>query len=199
VLRFPARSQSPETLCVILNTTNTKLTNNTEKMIEKTLPHFGKLHTENLEEYYNVDIEFNGKEIQIDLNFENKKIDTATFDKIKNFIENIGEFNKQNQGYIKADFDDENGNTVKEFVTFHIEELGDELLEQIDISSNDTDKEQTFLTKLYLTRVGLYPDGKYDTSYFAVFDYSINRDLSDQLIVVKTDENGNLDHLSWES
>jgi len=168
-------------------------------MTEKTLPHFGKLEIENLEEYYNVDIEFNGKEIQIDLNFENKKINTVTFDKIKDFIENIAEFDRQNQGYIKSDFDDENEDTVKEYVTFHVEELGNEFLEQINISSDDTDKEKTFLTKLHLTRVGLYPDGKYNTSYFAVFDYSINKELTDQLIVVKTDENGNLDHLNWES
>ena len=168
-------------------------------MTEKTLPHFGKLEIENLEEYYNVDIEFNGKEIQIDLNFENKTIDTATFDKINNFIENIEKFDKQNQDYIKNDFGDENGETVKEYVTFHVEELGNDFLEQIDISSDNTDKEQAFLTKLYLTRVGLYPDGKYDTSYFAVFDYTVNKDLTDQLIVVNTDENGNLDHLSWES
>lgn len=168
-------------------------------MTEKTLPHFGKLEIENLEEYYNLDIEFNGKEIQIDLNFENKTIDTATFDKIKNFIENIEKFDKQNQDYIKNDFDDENGDTVKEYVTFHVEELGDDFLQQLEISSDILDKEQAFLTKLNLTRVGLYPDGKYDTSYFAVFDYTLNKDLTDQLIVVKTDENGNLDHLSWES
>lgn len=168
-------------------------------MAEYTLPYFGKLQTENLEEYYNVDIEFSGKEIQIDLNFENKTIDIVTFDKLKNFVENITKFDKQNQGYIKSDFDDEHGDTIKEYVTFHIEELGDDFLGQIDISRDNTDKEQAFLKKLYLTRVGLYPDGKYDTSYFAVFDYSVNKDLTDQLIVVKTDENGNLDHLSWES
>jgi hypothetical protein len=168
-------------------------------MAEYTLPHFGKLQTKNLEEYYNVDVELIGRKIQIDLNFENKTINTATFDKIKNFIENIGKFDKQNQGYIKNDFDDENGDTVKEYVTFHIEELGDEFLEKIDISSDNTDKEKAFLTKLHLKRVGLYPDGKYNTSYFAVFDYSVNKDLTDQLIVVKTDENGNLDHLCWES
>ncbi|WP_413511690.1 DUF2004 domain-containing protein [Myroides odoratus] len=168
-------------------------------MAEYTLPYFGKLQTENLEEYYNVDIEFSGKEIQIDLNFENKTIDIVTFDKLKNFVENITIFDKQNQGYIKSDFDDEHGDTVKEYVTFHIDELGDDFLGQIDISSDNTNKEQAFLTKLHLTRVGLYPDGKYGTSYFAVFDYSVNKDLTDQLIVVKTDENGNLDHLSWES
>ncbi|SFN51705.1 hypothetical protein SAMN05421738_1142 [Algoriella xinjiangensis] len=167
-------------------------------MTEYTLPHFGKLQVENLEEYYNVDIELGGKEIQIDLNFENKTINIEDFDTIKHFIENIENFDKQNQHYIKSDYDDENGNTVKEYVTFHIEELGEEFLEQINID-NQTDKEQQFLTKLNLTRVGIYPDGKYDTSYFAVFDYTVNKELTDQLIVVKTDNKGNLDHLSWES
>lgn len=47
--------------------------------------------------------------------------------------------------------------------------------------------------------VGLYPDGKYDTSYFTVFDYMVNQELSDQLIVVKTDHQGYLDQLFWES
>ena len=168
-------------------------------MIEKTLLHFEKIQIENLEEYYNVDIQFNGKEIQIDLNFENKTIDASTFDKIKNFLENIEKFDKQNEDYIKSDFENENGDTVKEYVTFHIEELGDDFLEQMDISSDETDKVQILLTKLHLRRIGLYPDGKYDTSYFAVFDYSFNPEFTDQLIVVKTDENGNLDHLSWES
>ena len=63
-------------------------------MTEYTLPHFGQLATENLEEYYDVDIVFNGNEIQIDLNFENKAIDIATMDKVKNFIENIEKYNK---------------------------------------------------------------------------------------------------------
>jgi len=88
---------------------------------------------------------------------------------------------------------------VREYVTFHVEELGEEFLEEIGIDSNETEKEQRFLNQLHLTRVGIYPDGKYDTSCFAVFDYSVNRDLTDQLIVVNTDAMGNLDHLSWES
>ncbi|MDA3614917.1 hypothetical protein [Polluticaenibacter yanchengensis] len=43
-------------------------------MAEYFLPHFGKLQTDNLEEYYDADIEFNGNEIQIDLNFEKKRL-----------------------------------------------------------------------------------------------------------------------------
>lgn len=42
-------------------------------------------------------------------------------------------------------------------------------------------------------------DGKYGTPHFAVFDYTVGRDITDQLIVVNTDAGGNLDLLSWES
>ena len=167
-------------------------------MSEYTLPHFGTLKLESLEEYYQVDLELNGKAVQVDLNFEANTLDVETFQRVKSFIENIEKFDQKNQDYIQQDFENEREGTVKEYVDFHIEELGDDFLEKIGIS-NPIDKAQQFLTKLYLTRVGLYPDGKYDTSYFAVFDYTTNRDLTDQLIVVKTDDHGNLDHLSWES
>ena len=168
-------------------------------MTEYLLPPFGQINLESLEEYYSSDIELNGKIIQIDINFANNSIDKTSMDIIKSFIENISNFDKQNKAHIETDFNDEKGDTVKEYVTFHIEELGDEFLNEIGIDSTDTEKEKLFLNKLHLTRVGLYPDGKYDTSSFVVFDYSVNRDLTDQLIVVNTDEKGNLDYLSWES
>ena len=52
-------------------------------MADYALPYFGNLTTENLEEYYDVDIELNGNKIQIDLNFENKTIDTLIMDDVK--------------------------------------------------------------------------------------------------------------------
>ncbi len=65
-------------------------------MTNYTLPHFGKIATENLEEYYDADIDFNGNKVQIDLNFENKTIETSAMDKVKKIIENIEQFDKQN-------------------------------------------------------------------------------------------------------
>lgn len=52
-------------------------------MKEYTLPHFGPLSTENLEEYYDVNIDFKGNEIQVDLNFENKNIELSKLNKVK--------------------------------------------------------------------------------------------------------------------
>lgn len=168
-------------------------------MIEYILPHFGKLPTEKLEDYYYVNIEFNGSKIQFDLNFETETISKENFDNIKYFIENIESFDKQNINYIRNDFENDSEGTVNEYIAFHTEELGDEFLEENGIVGNRTDKDQQFLTKLHLIRVGLYPTEEQNKSNFAVFDYTIGEDMTNYLIVVKTDNKGNLDSLCCES
>ena len=166
-------------------------------MAEYTLPHFEQLATENLEEYYDVDIEFNGNEIQIDLNFENKAIDLATMDKVKNFIENIEKFDNLNKTYILDDYNDEEGDTVKFYLEDHLEEIGkDELSTLINFDDTTIELEQQLLAKLKLVRVGLYPDSE---DNFAIFDYSIGQDITNYLVVINTNENGQLDYMTMES
>lgn len=165
-------------------------------MSEYELPYFGKLATENIEEYYVINFPYKEDFLQIDLNFDNRIIDIKILDKIKNFIERIDQFDKMNRIQINKDYS-ENGE-VKEFIVFHIEEIEDELLE-LNIISDGENKETQFLSNMKLVRIGLYPDGKYGSDNFAVFDYTINQDLTNQLIVVNTDENGVFEHISWES
>jgi hypothetical protein len=166
-------------------------------MTEYTLPHFGQLATENLEEYYDVDIVFNGNEIQIDLNFENKAIDIATMDKVKNFIENIEKFDILNKNYILDDYNDEEGDTVKFYLEDHLEEIGkDELSTLINFDDTTIELEQQLLAKLKLVRVGLYPESE---DNFAIFDYSIGQDITNYLVVINTDENGQLEYMTMES
>jgi hypothetical protein len=66
---------------------------------------------------------------------------------------------------------------------------------------NNLPQELQLLNKLRLIRVGLYPDGKYGTDHFATFDYSIDIDGEpcNYLLVVNTNEKGDLDHITWES
>lgn len=166
-------------------------------MEDYTLPHFGNLSLENLEEYYDVDIEFDGNQIQIDLNFENKTFDKPTMDKVKKFIENIDKFDKQNKTYILNDYNDEDGDTVKLYLEHHLEEVSkEELSNLIDFEDTTKEPEQQLLTKLTLVRVGLYPESE---DNFAIFDYSIGQEITSYLVVINTDENGNLDYMTMES
>lgn len=166
-------------------------------MKEYTLPHFGNLATENLDEYYNVNIEFDGDEIEIDLNFENKTIDTITMDKVKNFIENIEKHNKLNHTYILNDYNDEDGDTVRSYLEYHLEEVEkEELSDLINFDDKTTEPELQLLKNLKLVRIGLYPDNE---DNFAIFDYSIGVEITDYVVVVNTDENGKLDYMAMES
>jgi hypothetical protein len=178
---------------------NNQKTNNqkTTTMTAYTLPHFGNLPLANLEEYYDVELEFNGNRIRIDLNFENKTIDITTMGKIKNILENLDQFDKLNHTYMLDDYNDEDGDTVKFYLQHHLEEVGeDELSNLINLDDSTIEPEQQLLTKLKLVRVGLYPDGD---DNFAIFDYSIGEEVTNYLVVINTDENGELDYMSMES
>ncbi|WP_044212469.1 DUF2004 domain-containing protein [Flammeovirga sp. OC4] len=163
------------------------------------LPHFEEIDLIQLDEYYNVEIEHKGHKIGIDLNFEGKEIETQLFDEIKKIIENIESEDSKNRTYITSDFKDENGDTVKEYLEFHIEELAEELSGIVNFQDKSNSPEKQLLEKLKLGRIGFYPDGKYGSESFVVFDYIVDRELSDQIVVVNIDKEGKLINLAWES
>ncbi|MFT4759013.1 MAG: hypothetical protein ACI9XO_000955 [Paraglaciecola sp.] len=57
------------------------------------------------------------------------------------------------------------------------------------------------MEKLELIRVGFYPDSEGDVDNFAVFDYSLKIDgeYGNYVLVIMTNEKGQLSHLTWES
>lgn len=165
----------------------------------KLLPYFGEIDIEALLDYYNINTSFNNKQVSLDINFLNTSISEAVYERINAFLDNIREFNNQNKSIIERNFKE--GGEVVDYIQFHLEELSEEELASIIDNNNPRTREEQILNKLRLVRIGLYPDGKYETSYFAVFDYSIeiDGDPSNQLVVVKTNERGELDHVTWES
>ena len=66
-------------------------------MADYLLPHIGPVNLPALEEYYETEIEFEGYKISVDINFENKTISLNKMDVVKNFIENIKNFDSQNR------------------------------------------------------------------------------------------------------
>jgi hypothetical protein len=166
-------------------------------MAEYELPHFGQIPIGDLEEYYDVEIDFKGSEIQIDLNFEDKTIETSKLDSVKKIITNLERFNILNQTYIKNDYDDNEGDTVKTYLEHHIEEIDkEELSTLIDFDNIAIEADKQLLAKLKLVRVGIYPDSE---DIFATFDYSIGQEITDHLVVINTDKDGKLNYMTIES
>jgi len=164
------------------------------------IPYFNNLEQNSVKEYYCTDAKVGGKKITLDLNFAKTVMDQKTLEVLKNILNRLPEIAQANIKAYRNDFS-KRGETHS-YIEFYLEELfEEELKELIDITQEVEKQQKEILSKLELKRIGLYPDGKYGTKYFGVFDYSIkiSGEFSNQLLVVKTDENGVLDHITWES
>jgi len=159
------------------------------------LPFFNEIDSDLLVDYYEADIDLNLKKIQLDVNFDENSIELDRLLILKNYLENLSELIDLAEKEIQTDFS--NGEEVKEFITFHIEELDkddiDNLLKEAD---KNLSIEQQILSILKLKRIGFYPD---DEDNFAVLDFTLNEDLSQYILVVNITENKALNYITMES
>ena len=159
------------------------------------LPHFDTLDPTSIDDCYEVEIEFNGRTIELDLNFEEESTTAKSLDIVKKFINNLVEYDTYNLKSIKEDFD--KGEAVREYFEFHLENFGESHFSSlIDNSNTLTPIMEQLLNKVYLKRVGFYPD---NDNQFAVFDYTIGEKLTDYLIVVNLNKDGKVDYICKES
>ncbi|KUF46286.1 DUF2004 domain-containing protein [Myroides marinus] len=130
------------------------------------------------------------------LGFKGKSINREEIESIKKFLERISVFDIQNRVEINNDLN--NKGEAKEYADFYFDELElEELSKIIDYHNLNESKEQQLINKLRLVSIGLYSN---DNQYDGVFEYSIEIDgvMSNQILVVYTDINGNINHISWE-
>lgn len=161
------------------------------------LPNFGDLNMNALNDYYRISANFKGNEISFDLNFDHPKATIGKMEKVKYVLQNIDRFDERNKLYIADDFNHKNGDTVKQYIDHHLSDCTEEELSTlIDLSKNSSSHPKQLLKKIKLKRVGIYPD---DEAYFAKFDYTIGRRITQYVIVITTNPNGELIYLTTES
>ncbi|WP_162687473.1 DUF2004 domain-containing protein [Bradymonas sediminis] len=160
------------------------------------MPYFEELDLTQLDEYYDVEIKLGSDEIKIDLNFEVEEIDPGSMDLVKRSIEDIESQDAKNRAHISSDFYSESAGTVKSFMKFHIDEIGSALSGIVDFDDTSKSFDQQLMEKLKLVRMGFYP--QYSTG-FIVFDYIVGREISDEIVVVNIDRQGELINIAWES
>ena len=165
---------------------------------EYTLPYFGQLDLTDLSDYYDIEIEFGGRPVQLDLNFDGGK---PAFDKlaaVKTFLEHLPQQDQRNREYMRADYEAiTEEDSLKFYLNFHLEEIGEEQLIGLVGAGDETlPVEEQLLDKIVLVRVGFYPD---EDGYFAICDYSFGREITNYLVVISVDEHGELLDMTVES
>ena len=97
---------------------------------------------------------------------------------------------------IVEDAKDEEGIT-REYLEFHIEELQEnELKDLLKQATSARKKRKKVFKLLHLTRIGFYP---HDPQHYAVFDYTIGDDLTDNLLVVVINKEDEVEFITMES
>ena len=99
--------------------------------------------------------------------------------------------------------DFENNGITKEWVDYHSEELMESIEENGTLDSCDKNLpiDRQILSALKLNRIGIYPeyeniDGE---EYYAIWDYILDDEISDEILVIVTDKNGEIVDITWES
>lgn len=151
----------------------------------------------NLKDYYEKSILIDGNDIKLDLNFEAKETNNVELNLTNEFIAKLETYDKKNQTEFYNDFTNNAESTIKEYIEHHLDELNNEDVNSIikdDNSSDSNDKK--LLKSLKLKRIGIYPN---DKENFAIFDYTIREELTQYLITVYLNSNGEIMDISMES
>lgn len=159
------------------------------------LTNFGEVDADNLEEYYDAEIMVNGRTVEVDISLDEKSISIDKLEKINSWLTNVQKLDELGLATIKEDF--VSGDTVKEYIEHHLEELdNDDIKDLMKQAKEGKTKEEKLLQSIKLKRIGFYP---HTDERFVNLDYVLGNDLTDYLVVLDFTEDGNLHYITLES
>lgn len=135
------------------------------------------------------------KDVELALDFCNYEGSPGNWSaELENYLANLLEYK---EGIDKAMTEDyRNGGKTAEYVRWHLDEWDavDDLLPNADPTKT---KEERFLSLLVrrVESIAFYPGD----DHYAVWDYMIDNENSDEIVVVHTDSKGKVLDITWES
>lgn len=158
------------------------------------LSYFGELDADALEEFYEINTEVEGRQIAIELNFDDGFIAEDRLLKVNRTLENLPAFVAKLKGFIHDDF--KTGEDVQEFLDFHFDELGEDLDPLLSTTDQSLEKDEQLLSVVKLRRIGFYPE---EDEGFIIADFGIDEELSQYLLVVYATAEQELNYIAMES
>ena len=162
--------------------------------MKKNITYFGEVEINSPQEYNEGQIVIDNRQIKLDLNFYDGVPEYDWVAEYENYIKDLEQHKADVEAAIRADYED--GGEVKEDVDFHLEELDASIIDKVLVGTDASkSKEERLLTALKLKRIGFYPGNE----NYAVWDYTIGREITDLLVVVNTDSTGKINYVTWEN
>lgn len=160
------------------------------------LKYFGEINLSKTEEYIDVSVDINGNEVSLYLNFVEEEISKKTIESITDLLNELPKMEEVAHQYIISDLKE--GGTVKDYIEHHLEEFSIAELKLLSIENADAKDLQIrkFLDQIHLKRIGFYLE---ESDSIVIFDYTINDDLTQYIIVVTFDSRGGIIDINMES
>ena len=146
--------------------------------------YFGEIDDENLAEWYETTTQLHNREIDISMTFLSEKriVDNDIFEKIDLYIDNLVENEQEIYSLLKEDYNQEG--VTKEYIDIQTKYLeSDDISMLIKNADSKLSKEEKLLSMVKLLQIVFYPDK--EDNMFAVYDYTIDEELTDDLLVAK--------------
>lgn len=146
-------------------------------------------------DYLETTIEFQNREIELDINTDVVLGKDSWVKEYEEYISKLEIFKEKIDKEIVEDF--ENDGITKEWVDFHLEELGEAIEEErlLEECDKKLSLDRQVLSIIKLRRIGIYPE--YED--YAIWDYILDDEISDEILVIVTDKNGEIVDITWES
>ncbi|MFM2229194.1 MAG: hypothetical protein RL607_452 [Bacteroidota bacterium] len=120
--------------------------------------------------------------IVLDVYFDNPQTNANELTTLNSFLAQINTLDAQFVNQFTTDIASKTKNSVRDYFEFHSELING--------------KASVFLKMFHLKRIGIFPNSP---EYYAVFDYSLDPEQTDYLLVVTVDKDGKILSITIES
>ena len=164
-------------------------------MSKKNITYFGEVDNKE-EDFFEGHVMICNKDVELCLDFcayEGNPKDWSA--ELEGYLSNLLKYKTEIDKSILKDYED--GGTTNEYVRWHLDEWGDNVDDLLPNADSTKTREEQFLSLLLqrVERISFYPGD----NHYAVWDYMIDSENSDEIVVVHTDNKGKILDITWES
>ena len=142
-------------------------------------------------------LDYLSRPVRLDFNVQGDTLNQKSVDAVASFVADLAAFDERARRAIDSEQEQGGEYAVQEYIDHHLEQFTKpQLLQCLGTEDAASVSPALFLSKLRLHRIGLYPE---DSDEPAIFDYTIDREMTDYLIVVHFDLQGKAFAVEMES
>lgn len=160
----------------------------------ETIKYFGHIRDLILIDALETECFFDGDNLKLDVNLDGGYPTYDWVTELNCYLNQLTQIKQKVVEAIHTDYD--NNGVSKDLISFYMDDCDEEFQNEL-IAGTDVllPIDERLLEAHVLRRIGFYPTD----NHYAVWDFRLNPQLSDQILVVMTTEKGDVINVAWES